>query len=103
METNLTIQIGKNKMDNDKLFESALGHHTWFHIANERSAHLWINVSTSSISKNQLYQIALKLKKKSKFSKTNFVEIVYAQKDQLQKTEIVGQIQITGKSKKIRV
>ena len=99
----ISVLIGKNKKDTDRLFEAALDHHTWFHIANESSAHLWMDASASSISKDKLYLIALKLKKKSKFSKTNFVEIVYAQKDQLQKTNTDGQILITGKSKIIKI
>lgn len=97
------ISIGKNKYDNDKLFDLAEEHHTWFHIANESSAHLWLSRSVETMSKKDLYLTALQLKKKSKFEKVNAIEVIYAQKSQLLKTDIVGQIDIVGKSKIIRV
>ena len=97
------ISIGKHQKDNDKLFDLAEDNHTWFHIAYESSAHLWISKSIDSISKNELYLTALQLKKRSKFAKVNAIEIVYAQKSQLQRTNVTGQISIIGKSKIIRV
>ena len=95
--------IGKNKFDNDILFDLAQDHHTWFHIAHESSAHMWLNTNIKELSKNELYRTALQLKKKSKFAKVNGIEIVYAQKTELQKTKVIGQIVIIGKSNIIRV
>ena len=97
------ICIGKNKHDNDRLFHLAENHHTWFHIANVSSAHLWFCESVDKISKQDLYKIALQLKKKSKYSKVSTIDIVYAQKSQLQQTSIPGQIVICGKSKLLKV
>ena len=97
------ISIGKHKYDNDKLFDLAEYHHTWFHIAHESSAHLWLSKSIESMSKQDIYLTALQLKKRSKYAKVNAIEIVYAQKSQLQKTNVIGQINIIGKSKIIRV
>jgi len=95
--------IGKNKFDNNTLFDLAQDHHTWFHIAHESSAHMWLSTNIKELSKNELYTIALQLKKKSKFAKVNGIEIIYAKKTELQKTNVIGQIVITGKSKIIRV
>jgi len=103
MDLNNLIVIGKNKYDNDRLFKSAENHHTWFHIANESSAHLWFCERIDEISKQDLYRIALQLKKRSKFAKISSIEIVYAQKSQLQISNIPGQIIITGKSTIIKV
>lgn len=97
------IAIGKNKNDNDRLFDLAKDDHTWFHIANESSAHLWLARNLEGITKKELYGIALQLKKKSRFSKVNAVEIIYAQKSQLEKTNVIGQISIIGKSKILKV
>ena len=99
----MNYSIGKNKHDNDRLFDLAEDHHTWFHIANESSAHLWLNDSVDSFSKQELYSIALQLKKKSKFSNVNAIEIIYAQKSQLQRTNKSGQILINGKRNVIKV
>jgi predicted ribosome quality control (RQC) complex YloA/Tae2 family protein len=103
MDFNNFIVIGKNKHDNDRLFKLAEDHHTWFHIANESSAHLWFCESVDKIAKQNLYKIALVLKQKSKFAKVNSIEIVYAQKSQLQTSDIPGQIIVIGKHKTIRV
>jgi predicted ribosome quality control (RQC) complex YloA/Tae2 family protein len=103
MSFNNYIKIGKNKYDNDRLFTLAENHHTWFHIANAPSAHLWFCESIDNFSKQDLYKIGLELKKNSKYSKINAIEIVYAQKSQLQQTNIPGQIVISGKSKILKV
>jgi len=103
MNLNDFIVIGKNKYDNDRLFKLAEDHHTWFHIANESSAHLWFCESIKEISKQDLYRIALQLKKRSKYAKVNSIEILYTQKSQLQISDIPGQIIIIGKHKTVKV
>ena len=97
------ISIGRNKYDNDRLFDLAEDHHTWFHIAHESSAHLWLSRSIKYLSKQDLYRVALQLKKRTKFAKVNAIGVVYAQKSHIQRTNISGQISIIGKSKIIRV
>ena len=99
----MNVIIGKNQCDNETLFDNALEHHTWFHIADLPSAHLWLDTTVRSITKNQLYQTALQLKKKSKYSKMKYINIVYAEKNQLQKTNVPGKLVISGKSKIIKV
>lgn len=100
---NNDLCIGKNKYENDKLFDLADENHTWFHIANESSAHMWLRTDLDLLSKQDLYKIALQLKKKSKFSKVSSIKVVYAKKSQLEKTNIIGQLCITGKSKIIKI
>ena len=103
MNLNDFIVIGKNKYDNVRLFNLAEDHHTWFHIANKSSAHLWFRESIDKISKQDLYKIAIQLKKESKYSKVNSIELVYTQKTQLQMSDIPGQIIIIGKHKTVKV
>lgn len=99
----MNTYIGKNKYHNDQLFNKAENHHTWFHILNYSSAHLWIDCDYSDLSKQEIYKIALQLKQNSKFSKCNFIEIIYTNKLNLKKSNTIGELYITGKYKVIKV
>ena len=98
---NNIINIGRNKFENDKLFDDADDNDTWFHIKDEPSAHLWIN--TCTFNKSELYNIGLQLKKRSKFKKSNFISVIYTTKHNLIKTESIGKIKIIGKYKTINI
>ena len=39
---NVTLQIGSNRAENDRLFHQALDHDIWFHIDQHPSAHMWM-------------------------------------------------------------
>jgi len=97
----IDIKIGSNVNDNDKLFDMAKDEDIWFHVEGMPSAHMWIE--NNELDKGQLYQVALQLKKNSKYKKSNNIPIVYTQKSNLEKGEHPGSILITGKSKIIKV
>ena len=97
----INIKIGSNVSDNDLLFDQAKDDDTWFHIYSFPSAHMWIN--TKTLDKNTLYQIALQLKKNSKYKEINSIPIIYTTKTNLTKTSKPGTLFISGKSKIITV
>ena len=97
----IDIKIGSNVKENDILFDQAKDTDIWFHVDGLPSAHMWI--SDTELSKSQLYQVALQLKKTSKYRKMNNIPIVYTQKSNLQKADKIGSIFIVGKSKVINV
>lgn len=97
----IDIKIGSNVNENDQLFDEADDSDTWFHINGLPSAHMWIKDTITD--KNILYQIALQLKKTSKYKKMNNVPIVYTTKSNLTKTDKIGTLIISGKSKIIKV
>jgi len=97
----IDIKIGSNVNENDKLFDEADDNDTWFHIEGLPSAHMWIKNEITD--KNMLYQIALQLKKSGKYKKMNNVPIIYTTKSNLKKTDKLGTLIISGKSKIIKV
>jgi predicted ribosome quality control (RQC) complex YloA/Tae2 family protein len=97
----IDIKIGSNVSDNDKLFDLADDNDIWFHVDGLPSAHMW--VPECELTKQQLYMIALQLKKTSKYKKINNIPIIYTTKQNIEKGDTLGTIIITGKSKKINV
>ena len=103
---NVTLQIGSNRAENDRLFHQALDHDIWFHIDQHPSAHMWMpGVDKSNIlDKKKLYTIALQLKKYSRYKSANSLTIRYAPKTSLQATSRrLGTLLIKGKSQTINV
>ena len=97
----IDIKIGSNQKENHLLYDEADKDDIWFHVDGMPSAHMWI--SNGELTKAQLYQIAIQLKKSSKYKKMNNIPIVYTQKANLIKGEKPGSILIIGKSKIINV
>ena len=97
----ITVKIGSNVSENDKLFDLADENAIWFHVDGLPSAHMW--VPENELSKQQLYMIALQLKKSGKYKKTNNIPIIYTTKKYIEKGDTLGTIIITGKSKIIKV
>ena len=102
---NVTLQIGSNRAENDRLFHQALDHDIWFHIDQHPSAHMLMpGVDKSNIlDKKKLYTIALQLKKYSRYKSVNSLKIRYAPKTSLQGTSRSGTLLIKGKSQTINV
>ena len=96
------IVLGQNRDENQSLLEAMNLEHTWFHIKDFPSAHLWINVNYNELSKSQIYRCALELKKNSKFKKWNNIEIIYTLGKNLQLTNKAGTV-FANKTKKIKV
>ena len=97
----IDIKIGSNVYENDKLFDLADDNDIWFHVDGLPSAHMW--APECELTKQQLYMIALQLKKTSKYKKINNIPIIYTTKQNIEKGDTLGTIIITGKSKKINV
>lgn len=72
------VTIGQTKEENEQLFHDKESSHTWFHMENVPSAHLWINESYRNLPKSVIYKCALELKKSGKYRKCNHVRIIYA-------------------------
>jgi len=96
-----TLLIGKNKYENNELFDNADYDDIWFHMKDVPSAHLW--VKSCILTKNEIYLIALQLKKNSKHKKENNISVVYTKKHNLQKTATLGTLTIIGKSQCVKV
>jgi len=99
---NTELGIGSNVLENDILFDQADDGDTWFHVYSFPSAHMWMK-SSSVPDKNTLYQVALQLKKISKYKKMSGLPIIYTTKKNLKKTETPGALWIAGKSNIITV
>ena len=99
--SNIDIKIGSNVSENDALFDLAEENDIWFHVDGMPSAHMW--VPECELTKQQLYMVALELKKSSKYKKMNNISIIYATKANIKKGDTLGTIIITGKSRKIKV
>ena len=97
----METKIGKNAKDNDRLFDEAEDDDIWFHLNDYPSAHLWIK--NQKLSKQDLYRIGLVLKKHSKYSKENGLSIMYTTKNNLRKTQKIGEIEVTGSVRYLRV
>ena len=98
---NKQIKYGRNKSENDILYNTADENDIWFHINNYPSAHMWLK--ETRYTKQELYTIALQLKIRSKYRKQNYIEIIYTKKKNLQKTNTKGELAIIGKSEIIRI
>ena len=70
--------IGQNKEENEILLDRKNVFHTWFHVKDFPSAHLWVDEDYNNLSKAQIYKCAIELKKRGKFKKYNNIEIIYA-------------------------
>ena len=98
---NVELRIGSNVLENDQLFDEAGDDDTWFHVYSFPSAHMWMKGTV--LDKNTLYQIALQLKKNSKYKKMSALPIIYTTKKNLTKTETKGTLWVAGKSNIITV
>ena len=99
---NYEIKIGQNKHENQFLLENMSDEFTWFHLKNFPSAHLWINQNWKNLTKKQIYECAVQLKKLSKYRKYNNIEIIYTLGKNLKKTKTPGLV-LTSKTYTIKV
>ena len=91
----MEFRIGKNKFDNDRLFDEAREDDIWFHLADHPSPHMW--VSSVEMEKSNIYNICLNLKKQTKYRKVGVVRLCYTAKKNLRKTNEIGKLLIVGK------
>lgn len=94
--------IGKDKYDNDNIYDIADINDIWFHLADYSSPHIWINCP---MNKHDIYKVALYLKKNSKNNKykKELIRVMYTKKSNIQKTNKPGTFVLTGKAKYIVV
>ena len=76
-------RIGKTAMENTMLILQSDQHDVWFHVNGLPSAHLVYfnsqNDTLKNLRKNNIiYQMALELKKSTKYKKIPNIEIIYA-------------------------
>ena len=79
----LPFRIGKSAMENSMLVMQSDNEDVWFHINGLPSAHLvYFNPDRMSLDKLRtkkiIYQMALELKKSSKYKKLPHVEVIYS-------------------------
>ena len=99
----INVKIGVNQLENQELIDAMEPEHTWFHIEHLPSAHLTIPVSFKKLKKQNLYYIALELKKNSKYKKTNNISVIYTHRNCLKLTDTPGKVIVTGKINTINV
>lgn len=76
------FQKGRNAVENTELVLRASDMDVWFHVNGLPSAHLiYYNPDGTSLKdlrkKGVIYKMALELKKSSKYSKMNNIEVIY--------------------------
>jgi predicted ribosome quality control (RQC) complex YloA/Tae2 family protein len=98
-----TIKIGQNQYENQELLESMNPEHTWFHLSDFSSPHLFIDVNYETLSKVMIYKIAILLKQNTKYRKENNINIDYTLRKNLQLTKTPGMVYIKGKYYTIKV
>ena len=97
----LTVEyiIGRNAADNFKIIDDAEDYHMWFHIEGHPSGHV-IAVIDENVDKKLMRSIikqgAVVCKQFSKYASTKSVDIVYAKICDVKKTDIMGQVLVTG-------
>ena len=100
-----TISIGKNKEENWQLIDASNPHDVWFHVDNQPSCHVIIKnedkVKLKDIPR-QVFKRAAYLCKINSAAKTQpKCDVIYTVISQITKTQIVGQVTITGVTKLI--
>lgn len=91
-----TLKIGQNVHENDELLRAMNLSHTWFHILEHPSAHLWIDADYHSLTKAQIYKCALELKKSGKFKKYQALPIMYTTGKNLELTSTPGKVNVSS-------
>ena len=95
-----TIKIGQNERENQNLLENVDPNHTWFHLSDYPSPHLFINVDFNLLSKKDIYVIAVILKQNTKYKKENNVSIDYILRKNLEMTNKPGLVKLKTKGSK---
>ena len=98
-----TIKIGQNQEENQKLLESMNENDSWFHLSGFASPHLIINIDFHLLSKQDIYRIAVILKKHTKYKKEGPVGIDYTLRKDLKLTKTPGMVNLIGKYNTIRI
>jgi predicted ribosome quality control (RQC) complex YloA/Tae2 family protein len=98
-----TIKIGQNQEENQALLESMNENDSWFHLSDYSSPHLIINVDFHSLSKQDIYRIAILLKQHTKYKKEGPLNIDYTLRKELGLTKTPGMVNLIGKYYTIKV
>lgn len=97
-----TYVIGKDAKDNTFLIDSSFDYDVWFHVKDQPSPHLiYRNPQMHSLDTLRqsgiLYQMAIKLKKHSKYSKEINVLFIYCYIKNLKTTDTPGLVHTLSK------
>lgn len=95
------IYIGKNKEENWKLIDDAFSNDIWFHIDDQPSCHVVLKntdeVKLKDIPRQVLKRAAYLCKINSASKTQPKCDVVYAPISAITKTQIVGQVSVSGK------
>jgi predicted ribosome quality control (RQC) complex YloA/Tae2 family protein len=58
---------------------------TWCHLKEYPGPHMWLKGGVITLSKQKLYSVALRLKKKTKHAHENAVEVIYIRRRKIKK------------------
>lgn len=99
--------IGKSAEENTHLVQTAAELDVWFHVSNLPSAHLILHNPEGTTLKDlrkqgTIYQMALELKKSSKYRKMNNVTIVYDYCKNITTLDTPGKVQCKPNIKNIQ-
>lgn len=107
------IICGKNAEDNWKILKEADQNDLWFHLEHDSSPYVILkideNVSnnlethSSTLLNDLIYEAALLCKSKSKHKNGRNISIMYTKVKNVKKSDVVGEVNITGKTNRIVV
>ena len=95
----VTYTSGENSADNFKVIDAANADDYWFHVSEKSSSHVTVS-PPEGINKKQLAKIITQgvvlCKQLSKYASEKDLPIIYTQIKNIQKTNIVGSVNVTG-------
>jgi predicted ribosome quality control (RQC) complex YloA/Tae2 family protein len=95
----INYYIGKSAQENIDIIDAAEPHHLWFHVEGHPSGHVIAAIPDSVKRRDLRYVIkqgAVLCKQHSKFASSKNLDIVYTRVDQIQKTDTLGSVIISG-------
>jgi predicted ribosome quality control (RQC) complex YloA/Tae2 family protein len=99
------ISIGKNKEENWQLIDASQPNDIWFHVDDQPSCHVILKnqhqVKLRDIPRQVLKRAAYLCKINSAAKSQSKCDVIYTLISQITKTNIVGQVTVTGSSKLI--
>jgi predicted ribosome quality control (RQC) complex YloA/Tae2 family protein len=102
LQENIEYCVGKNAEDNFDIIDDANDNDIWFHLNNAPSTHIIACIDPNrKYDKKQMKQIvtqgALLCKQNSKKKSDKNVEIIYAKIKDIEKTDIIGSVNVNNK------
>jgi predicted ribosome quality control (RQC) complex YloA/Tae2 family protein len=94
-----SFKIGKNAIENWKLFKEDGQKDWWFHLNADSSPYVIVRTEESKLCKEEIKEAALMVKNGSKWKGRGKVKIVYTQISNLKKGKKVGEVFIKSNKK----